>query len=156
MVTLSCHPVIIEKGRHKKLRITTTRRICPFCQVIEDETHCITSCIKYEDEWTPPPPLQEMQWNFDTFSHHDKGNEIRFYSVKRRQEYYIQIRVLQYNCLKKREREISKLSWYLPYRGTMSPSYTFIYIVMWCISLSFVSTVDMSHKLLSRKLSIVL
>ena len=28
---LSCHPLLIEKGRHHKIPIPKTERFCPFC-----------------------------------------------------------------------------------------------------------------------------
>ena len=45
---LSCHSLMIEKGRYQKLE--RQDRLCPFCTtVIEDECHFITSCPTYEN-----------------------------------------------------------------------------------------------------------
>ena len=50
---LSCHPLMIEKGRHQKPLLDRSKRICPLCkEVIEDEIHFITECPLYEVERT--------------------------------------------------------------------------------------------------------
>ena len=51
---LSCHPLMIEKGRHKKPPLERSNRTCPFCKsVIEDEIHFIITCPKYKNERIP-------------------------------------------------------------------------------------------------------
>ena len=48
---LSCHPLMIEKGRHQKPPLERCDRICPFCKsVTENELHFIITCPKYENE----------------------------------------------------------------------------------------------------------
>ena len=42
---LSNHKLMIEKGRHLNLDITD--RKCPFCYLIEDETHFLLTCGTY-------------------------------------------------------------------------------------------------------------
>ena len=50
---LSCHPLMIEKGRHRKPPLDRAERICPFCKCCtEDEIHFITECPLYEVERT--------------------------------------------------------------------------------------------------------
>ena len=50
---LSCHPLMIEKGRHRKPPLDRSERICPFCNYgIEDEIHFLTVCPLYEVERT--------------------------------------------------------------------------------------------------------
>ena len=48
---LSNHKLLIEKGRHLKLGIND--RKCPFCSVLEDETHFLLHCNVYS-------PLREI------------------------------------------------------------------------------------------------
>ena len=51
---LSCHPLMIEKGRHRKPPLLRSERTCPFCESdIEDECHIITACPKYDTERIP-------------------------------------------------------------------------------------------------------
>ena len=46
---LSCHPLMIEKGRHRNPPLERTERICPFCKnCTEDEIHFLTKCPLYE------------------------------------------------------------------------------------------------------------
>ena len=48
---LSCHPLMIEKGRHHKIPIPRTERFCPFCtSEVETEQHFVTYCSKYDTE----------------------------------------------------------------------------------------------------------
>ena len=48
---LSCHPLMIEKGRHHKPPLERCDRKCPFCKsLIENEFHFIITCPIYENE----------------------------------------------------------------------------------------------------------
>ena len=50
---LTCHPVMIEKGRHQKPVLERSERKRPFCESeIEDELHFIIACPEYENEST--------------------------------------------------------------------------------------------------------
>ena len=45
---LSCHPLMIEKGRHHKPPLDRSLRTCPICEMgIENEIHFITECPLY-------------------------------------------------------------------------------------------------------------
>ena len=45
---LSCHQLMIEKGRHLRPRLERFERKCPNCKnAVEDECHFITSCPLY-------------------------------------------------------------------------------------------------------------
>ena len=47
---MSCHPLMIEKGRHSRPPIERTERKCPFCKDhIEDECHFLITCPLYKD-----------------------------------------------------------------------------------------------------------
>ena len=47
---LSDHSLNIEKGRHRKPKITRDQRFCPFCPtLVENEIHFITQCTAYTD-----------------------------------------------------------------------------------------------------------
>ena len=47
---LSCHPLMIEKGRHRNPPLERSERKCPFCEPdIEDELHFIVACPVYEN-----------------------------------------------------------------------------------------------------------
>ena len=51
---LSCHPLMIEKGRHQKPPLPRPERTCHYCpSEIEDELHFITSCPRYDNERIP-------------------------------------------------------------------------------------------------------
>ena len=48
---LSCHELMIEKGRHHRPSLERSERKCPHCKdVVEDECHFITSCPLYSNE----------------------------------------------------------------------------------------------------------
>ena len=48
---LSCHDLMIEKGRHHRPSLERSERKCPYCKdVVEDECHFITSCPLYSNE----------------------------------------------------------------------------------------------------------
>ena len=48
---LSCHPLMIERGRHHKCPLPRPERTCPYCPVeIETEQHFITSCSRYSTQ----------------------------------------------------------------------------------------------------------
>ena len=48
---LSCHPLMIEKGRHHKPKLDRSERKCPNCKnEVEDECHFITKCTLYKTE----------------------------------------------------------------------------------------------------------
>ena len=48
---LSCHQLMIEKGRHHRPSLERSERKCPHCKdKIEDECHFITSCPLYLTE----------------------------------------------------------------------------------------------------------
>ena len=44
----SSHSLLIEKGRH--LNICKEDRLCSICNVIDDEEHAITKCVKYSSQ----------------------------------------------------------------------------------------------------------
>ena len=51
---LSCHQLMIEKGRHQKPYIERTLRKCKLCEnKIEDEAHFLIDCPLYEKEREP-------------------------------------------------------------------------------------------------------
>ena len=42
---LSCHPLMIEKGRHQNPSLIRSESICPHCaNLVEDECHFLTTC----------------------------------------------------------------------------------------------------------------
>ena len=48
---MSCHPLMIEKGRHFRPPLERADRKCPFCRDhIEDECHFLITCPLYQDE----------------------------------------------------------------------------------------------------------
>ena len=48
---LSCHPLMIEKGRHQNPSLIRSERICPHCaNLVEDECHFLTTCPLYKIE----------------------------------------------------------------------------------------------------------
>ena len=48
---LSSHPLMIEKGSHRKHPLTRPERKCPFCRDhIEDECHFVINCPLYNTE----------------------------------------------------------------------------------------------------------
>ena len=99
---------MIEKGRHQKNTLPRLERICPFCQVIEDETHFITSCTKYENERTCLfRECRETSIHFDAMT-----NEMKLVFILSNEDTNITSKLgsFIFNCLKKRESEINKLS----------------------------------------------
>lgn len=47
---LSCHPLMIEKGRHRKPKIPRLERVCPLCKCgVEDECHFVTTCPLFQE-----------------------------------------------------------------------------------------------------------
>ena len=105
---LSCHPLMIEKGRHHKTPLQRSDRICPFCKVIEDEIHFITSCTKYDNERIPLFRMcNETSNHFETMT-----NEVKFIFILSNEDSNITsiLGSFIYTCLKKRENEIANLS----------------------------------------------
>ena len=46
----SSHTLEIERGRYTKPKTDVCERLCPTCNVIEDEVHCLVKCKLYESE----------------------------------------------------------------------------------------------------------
>ena len=46
----SSHKLEIERGRHTRPRTPITDRLCPKCEVLEDEAHFLTSCDLFTTE----------------------------------------------------------------------------------------------------------
>ena len=48
---MSCHPLMIEKGRHHKPPLERINRKCPYCKdLMEDECHFLIKCQLYNNE----------------------------------------------------------------------------------------------------------
>ena len=90
---------MIEKGRHQKTPLPRPERLCPFCQVIEDETHIIIACIKYENGRNPLcRTCSETSIHFETMT-----NEMKFVFILSNEDTNITSKLVSfmYNCLKK-------------------------------------------------------
>ena len=46
----SSHSFLIERGRWAKNRIEVKDRKCTFCDVVEDEYHCLVECPRFRNE----------------------------------------------------------------------------------------------------------
>ena len=46
----SSHVLEIERGRYTRPKTPITKRLCPFCNVVEDEQHFILICKIYDQE----------------------------------------------------------------------------------------------------------
>jgi hypothetical protein len=46
----SSHTLEIEKGRHAKPKLERSKRVCKFCNVVEDELHFLINCTLYNNE----------------------------------------------------------------------------------------------------------
>ena len=103
---LSCHPLMIEKGRHQKNPLPRSERTCPFCESdIEDECHFITTCPKYDTERIPLfRAATENSTHFVNMS-----NELKFIFLFSNEDLNVMSQLGSYifNCMKKRENEIT-------------------------------------------------
>ena len=46
----SSHVLEIERGRYTRPKTPITERLCPFCNVVEDEQHFLLICKTYDQE----------------------------------------------------------------------------------------------------------
>ena len=71
---LSCHSLMIEKGRHHKIPIPRAERICPFCtSEVETEQHFVTYCSRYDTERLSLYRIAtENSSHFESMSHESK------------------------------------------------------------------------------------
>ena len=99
---LSCHPLMIEKGRHQKPPLSRPERTCHYCpSEIEDELHFITSCPRYENERIPLYRTAiENSIHFENLS-----NESKFIFLFSNEDLSVtsQLGSFVYNSIKKRE-----------------------------------------------------
>ena len=105
---LSCHPLMIEKGRHRKPPLERSERKCPFCKsLVESELHFIVTCPKYENERTLLfRACTENSIHFEVLS-----NESKFIFIMSNEDMNISSALGSYtfNCMKLREVEINLL-----------------------------------------------
>ena len=102
---LSCHPLMIEKGRHQKIPLQRSERTCQFCDsVIEDECHFITTCPKYDTERI----ILYMAATENSKHFENMPNETKFIFLFSNEDTNVmsQLGAYIFNCLKKRENEM--------------------------------------------------
>ena len=69
----SSHNLEIERGRHTHPRIPITDRLCPKCEVLEDEVHFLTSCDLFTtDRDILFSKITTMFSDFQTLANHEK------------------------------------------------------------------------------------
>ena len=104
---LSCHPLMIEKGRHQKPVLEPSERKCPYCEFeIKDELHFIITCPEYENDMTLLfTACTENSIHFEIMS-----NEFKFIFIMPNEDLNVssKLRSFESNSMKIREREIPK------------------------------------------------
>ena len=69
----SSHNLEIERGRHTRPRTPITDRLCPKCEVLEDEVHFLTSCDLFTTERDILfSRITTMFPDFQTLANHEK------------------------------------------------------------------------------------
>ena len=102
---LSCHLLMIEKGRHHNPPLDRSERTCPFCEsVIEDEIHFLIECPKYNNERIPI----FRACNQSSIYFENMTNESKFIFIMTNEDINIMsiLGSFIFNCFKKREIEL--------------------------------------------------
>jgi hypothetical protein len=69
----SSHTLEIEKGRYRKPKVDIKNRLCPLCNIVEDEFHFVMECKLYENERKYLLSyLSQNISNFDNMTKHQK------------------------------------------------------------------------------------
>ena len=98
---VSLHDLMIEKGRHSRVFLNVCDRLCPLCNVIENEIHFLVSCSLYSNERrslfheinidtdVEPTVLFNQLMTLENRHHLEKLGEFIYHSFKKRKDYIL-------------------------------------------------------------------
>lgn len=92
----SCHDLMIEKGRHKK--IPRENRICKYCKQVEDEYHLLDECLLYDDM------RNNLLLNIKSGGNGSKQNTDKLSKIVTCDKYQMVIIKYVYDCFEKRQK----------------------------------------------------